>query len=226
MPQKRIKIEEHEINKEQFLSPAQIALLSILAEQAAHATYLMKVIDDRGYENWVDMKKSIIYKSLGILERKKLIKGKKEVKDKVAIKTYTITGDGLQKIREQVKLCLRRPPRSKSLFDLGLAGISLLSKSEALSALEEYQKDLDNSIVWFEQYLKNMNNVNEIVQSDPDQVIVGDATAKEFQTSRYKFAVKALFERPYYIVKAQKEWLEGFIQSIREDDGEFAFREV
>ena len=172
------------------------------------------------------MKRSTVYKSLGILEKKKYILGEKKGDDQLSKKIYTITKLGEHKICEQIEFCLRSPPRSKSLFDLGLAGISLLSKSDALSALEAYKADLDDGIQWFENQLQKMEKVDEIAESDPNQFIVGGAMAKEFQTSRYKFAVKALFERPYYIVKAQRKWLEKFIQSIREDEGEFKFQEA
>ncbi|MFX0122968.1 MAG: PadR family transcriptional regulator [Candidatus Hodarchaeota archaeon] len=212
--------------KVKFIPATQIALLSLLAEEPAHAWLLKKKLDERGYEEWVDMKRSTIYKSLGILEKKKYILGKKTRDEQLSKKIYTLTELGEQKIREQIQFCLRSPPRSKSLFDLGLAGISLLSKYDALSALEGYKADLDRGIQWFEEQLEAMENVAKIAKSDPDQFIVGGATAKEFQASRHKFAVKALFERPYYIVKAQRQWVEKFTQTIKEDEGEFKFREA
>ncbi|UCG02125.1 MAG: PadR family transcriptional regulator [Candidatus Heimdallarchaeota archaeon] len=213
-------------NKVKFIPATQIALLLILSEGPAHAWHIKKILDERGFEEWVDMKLSTIYKSLGILENKKYIQGEKKRDEQLSKKIYTITEIGEQKICEQIQFCLRSPPRTKSLFDLGLAGISLLPKSDALSALEEYKGELDNGIYWFELQLEKMENVEEIVKSAPNQIIVGGATAKEFQSSRHKFVVKALFERPYYIVKAQRQWVEEFIQSIREDEGEFKFREV
>jgi DNA-binding PadR family transcriptional regulator len=213
-------------NKVKFIPATQIALLSLLSEEPAHAWLLKKKIDERGYEEWVDMKRSTIYKSLGILEREKYILGEKKRDEQLSKKIYTITEKGVQKICEQIEFSLRSPPRSKSLFDLGLAGISLLSKSKALSALEAYKTDLDNSLYWFKQILDKMENVAEIVDSDPTQIIVGGSTAQEFQNSPYSFAVRALFERPYYIVKAQREWLEKFIQSIRDDEGKFKFQDV
>lgn len=209
-----------------FIPATQIVLLSLLAEEPAHAWLLKKKLDERGYEEWVDMKRSTIYKSLGILEKKKYIIGEKKREEQLSRKNYTITEIGVQKICEQIEFCLRSPPRSKSLFDLGLAGISLLSKSEALSALEAYKVDLTNGIQWFEQQLEKMEKVDKIARVDPTQLIVGGSTAKEFQNSPYAFAVKALFERPYYIVKAQREWLEKFIQSIKDDEGKCKFREV
>ncbi|MHA2245095.1 MAG: PadR family transcriptional regulator [Candidatus Hodarchaeales archaeon] len=226
MAKKSTKMELEGVKVEKTIPPTQIALLLILSEGSAHAWHIKKVLDERGFEEWVDMKRSTIYKSLGLLEKKKYIQGKKKRDERLSKKIYTITEDGEQKICEQIEFCLRRPSRSKSLFDLGLAGISLLSKSDALSALEEYKADLDNGIMWFEEQLGKMERVDEIAQSDPNQVIVGGATAKEFQTSRHSFVVKALFERPYYIVKAQRKWLKEFIKSIREDEGEFKFREA
>jgi DNA-binding PadR family transcriptional regulator len=209
-----------------FIPATQIALLLILSEGPAHAWHIKKVLDERGFEEWVVMKRSTVYKSLGILEKKKYLRGEKKRDEQLSKKIYAITEKGEQKICEQIQLCLRSPPKSKSLFDLGLAGILLLSKSDALSALEEYKADLDNGLRWFEIQLQKMENVDEIVHSDPNQVIVGGATAEEFQKSSHKFVVKALFERPYYILKAQNDWLAEFIKSIKKDKGEFKFREV
>ncbi|MFX1506776.1 MAG: hypothetical protein ACFFDC_11800 [Promethearchaeota archaeon] len=68
-------------NKVKFIPATQIALLSLLSEEPAHAWLLKKKIDERGYEEWVDMKRSTIYKSLGILEREKYILGEKTEND-------------------------------------------------------------------------------------------------------------------------------------------------
>lgn len=227
MPKKTTKTETEGNKIERPIPPTQIALLLILSEGSAHAWQIKKVLDKRGFEEWVDMKKSTIYKSLGRLEKEGYIKGMKESKKQLSIKTYEITEHGQKKLREQIQFCLTSPPKTKSMFDLGLAGLSVLTKSEALSALETYKTSLGYGIKWFESILCQFDPqvLNEIVKSDPDREIVGGESARELQESRHSFVVKALFERPYHIVMAQSKWLEGFIQLIKDDKEEFAFQE-
>ena len=226
MTKKSTKMELRRVKVEKTIPPTQIALLLILSEGSAHAWHIKKVLDERGFEEWVDMKKSTIYKSLGILETKYLIKGEKEKDDQLSKKIYELTEKGRRYLIDQIKFCVKNPTKPKTTFDLGLAGLSLLTKSEALSALEEYKTRMDNGIQWFELILHQFEpqNLNEIVKSDP-RMIVGGLTAKELQNSKQSYLIKALFERPYYIVKAQNKWLEGFIQSIKDDKGEFEFKE-
>ncbi|MFX0016336.1 MAG: PadR family transcriptional regulator [Promethearchaeota archaeon] len=209
----------------EFIPPTQISLLLILSESPAHAWHIKKVLDERGFEEWVNMKKSTIYKNLGILEEKGYIKGSKKSQEQLSRKIYKITGSGQKKLKEQIQFCLCNPPKAKTLFDLGLAGISLVTKSNAISALEKYKGHLDNRIKWFERILNQMDSVNEIVREGAKQRIVGGMTAEEFQSSGISYCIKALFDRPYWVLKAQKAWLEGFIHSIKEDDGEFMFQE-
>ncbi len=224
IPNKKKQTKPDEV---QLIPPTQIALLLILSEGPAHAWHIKKVLDERGFAEWVDMKKSTIYKSLGRLEQEDYIKGTKKSEDQLSKKIYEITESGQRELLEQIQSCLSNPPRSKSMFDLGLAGLSLLTKSEALSALEKYKVRLDYSIQWFESILRQFEskNLTEIVKSDPNQMIVGGMTTKELQESRHSFVIKALFERPYSIVIAQNKWLEVFIQSIYDDEGEYEFKE-
>lgn len=208
----------------QLIPPTQIALLLILSEGPAHAWLIKKTLDKRGFEEWVDMKKSTIYKNLSKLEKNSHIEGTKSSNDQLSKKIYEITESGLEVLNKHIQFCLSNPPKSKSMFDLGLAGLSLLTKSQVISALEKYKASIDYGIEWFESILNCFENLDEIVRLDPNQMIVGGKTAKELQESRQSFIIKALFERPYHIVVAQKKWLEGFIQSIYADEGEFGFK--
>jgi len=219
------KIPKDELETEEPLAPTYIALLLILAEGPAHAWHIKKVLEDRGFEEWVDMKTSTIYKSLGVLEKKGFIIGRKEEEGgKLAKKIYAITEQGETTLNTQIQLCIKNPPKPKTMFDLGLAGLFLLTKSTALSALEEYKKKLDFSTQWFEEIFSQFNNLEKIAKTDPERMITG-APAKDLQQMRHFYLIKALFDRPYHTIVAQKNWLEGFIQSIKEDQGEFEFKE-
>ncbi|MFX0201075.1 MAG: PadR family transcriptional regulator [Candidatus Hodarchaeota archaeon] len=210
---------------EKPIAPTYVALLLILAEGPAHAWHIKNVLDDRGFEEWVDMKKSTIYKSLGVLENKGFITGRKEEEGfKLSKKVYEITERGKEALNKQIQLCIKNPPKSKTMFDLGLAGLSLLTKSTALSVLEEYMTKMENGIQWFESILQQFTHLDEIVKTTPDRMIAG-MPAMELQKTRRVYLIKALFERPYHSILAQKNWLEGFIQSIKEDKGQFEFQE-
>ncbi|MHA2224512.1 MAG: PadR family transcriptional regulator [Candidatus Hodarchaeales archaeon] len=205
------------------IAPTYVALMLILAEGKAHAWAIKNILEERGFEEWVDMKKSTIYKSLSILERKGFIKGTKEESYRTPRKVYEITTIGRKELDEQIQLCLSNPPKPKTMFDLGLAGLFLQTKSSALSALMDYKNKMELGIQWFEFILHQFENLDKIVKTDPDRKIVG-STAKELIDDKRSFIVKALFERPYYTVRAQKKWLERFIQSIKDDQGDFEFK--
>lgn len=207
------------------MAPTYVALLLILAEGSAHAWHIKQILYDRGFEEWVDMKTSTIYKSLGVLEKKGFIEGRKEGDaGKLAKKIYEITELGNETLYKQIQLCIKNPPKPKTMFDLGLAGLFLLTKSTALSVLEEYQTKMESNIRWFESIFQQFNNLDEIAKTDPKRMIAG-VSAKDLQQMNRFYLIKALFERPYQAITAQKNWLERFIQSIREDRGQFEFKE-
>lgn len=215
--------QKRELKVKTPIAPTYVALLLILAEGKAHAWAIKNILEKRGFEEWVDMKKSTIYKSLSILEKKEFIKGTKEEGYRKR-KVYEITAIGRKELDEQIQLCLRNPPKPKTMFDLGLAGLFLQTKSAVLSALMDYKNKMEKDIQWFEFILHQFETLDEIVLNDPDRNIVG-SPAKELIKDKRLFLIKALFERPYYTVQAQKKWLEGFIQSIKDDQGDFEFKE-
>ena len=207
------------------MAPTYVALLLILAEGSAHAWHIKNILDDRGFEEWVDMKTSTIYKSLGVLEKKGFIQGRKEGDaGKLAKKIYEITESGKDSLNKQILLCIKNPPKPKTMFDLGLAGLFLLTKSTALSVLDEYLTKMKFSIQWFDSILQQFNNLDEIARTNPEIKIAG-TPAKDLQQMRRLYLIKALFERTYQAITAQKNWLARFIQSNREDQGQFEFKE-
>ncbi len=212
----------------ELLSPSQIALLLILSEGPANAYQILEILEKRGYENWVDMKRSITYKSLGFLEKEELIIGKREKREKNKInakKVYSLTPKGNQILIEQVKQCITNPPSVKSMFDLGLSGLSLLTKAEAISILEQYMLGQGYASRFFEETLNDLDNVDKLVEIFPDKEVAGNTIQGHFKNKAILFVVRALFDRPYRIIKAQLEWLEEFIQSIKDDEGTFYFNE-
>lgn len=210
---------------DKLMPASQIALLEILSEGPANGKIILEILKNRGYENWVNMKKSAMYKSLGVLEKKGYIIGEREEDYKTSKKTYSITQKGSEKVIEQVKLCIIEAPPVKSVFDLGIAGLSYLTKSEAIAILEQYKLDQGFVIKWFEDTLYDLDNLHKLVEIIPDKWVAGNTIKGHFENKGINFIVRALFDRPYRIIKTQIQWLEEFIQSIKEDKGEFYFKE-
>jgi len=209
------------------LAPTQLALLLILMElEHAYAWQIKKILEKRGFEFWVDIKKSIIYKSLGILEEKMYISGIKEEEGvKLSKKNYTITDAGKTALIEQIALCISDPPISKNVFDLGIAGIQFLTKEKAILSLEAYLSNLNSNIQWFKSILDQFNNIDEIVLTDPDRVLAGSKVT-ELQKSKSLYIIRALFDRPYHIILAQRDWISKFLLDIKNDtDGKMIFTE-
>ena len=207
------------------LPPTQIALLLILMEiRQAHAWQIKKILEKRGFEFWVDIKTSTIYKSLGIIEEKALALGiKEEDGTKTPKKVYSITEKGEDVLKEQLVLCISDPPISKSVFDLGITGLCFLSKNKAISSLETYLQGVSANIQWFESILNQFNQLDSLVKDNPEHILAG-STVKELQKNPLRHIIRALFERPYYIIRAQKEWVSKFLLEITDDtEGKFIF---
>ncbi|MFX1297266.1 MAG: PadR family transcriptional regulator, partial [Promethearchaeota archaeon] len=199
-------------NISNLLPPTNLAVLLILSEKPRHGYQINRVIDNRGMRNWVDLQFSTIYKTLDELETRGLVKGEKENKKiKQSRKIYTITELGRKILKEQIIQCIKNPPHPKALFDLGLSGISLLSKSEAITVLEEYRNSLEERIKSFEEILEKIENIDELSLSAPDLLIAGES-ASRLQNNPHLFIVYALFNRPYQLIQSELKWLKNFIQ--------------
>lgn len=215
-----------EKNTIKLLSSTSIAILLLLSEKPNHAWGLKEVMENRGYEKWAFTKKSTIYKELKFLEIEKYIISRKDETGPSQYKLiYSLTNKGIEKAIEQVKKCISNTTIPKNFFDLGLSGISLLTKTEAISLLELYKFDQEMALSWFNDTLNDLNNLDELLKTNPDKWVAGNTIRKHYENKSILFIVKALFDRPYRLVKAQQEWLEEFIQSIKEDNGEFLFKE-
>ncbi|MHA1797004.1 MAG: PadR family transcriptional regulator [Candidatus Helarchaeota archaeon] len=184
------------IKQKPDLAPTHIVLLLIINEKPIRGYEINKILEEREFHNWVDIKLSTMYKSLGILEKEGYIKS--EMAEKIiksSKKIYLITAKGKKKLKQQIESCIKYPPKPKSMFDLGLAGIYLLSKKEALLALESYKMHLIERITFLKRKIEELINENK--------------------NHEHFFIIKALFERPLLSILGQKEWLETFIQSIK-----------
>jgi len=208
-----------------FLPSTYLAVLTILGGGAEYGYEVNNIIEQFGYREWVDLRFSSVYKALSELEKRGLVEGKKKNPSvQTSRKTYRLTRKGRNVLRKQIKMCLTYPPRPKTLFDLGVAAMSLLTKEEALEALRTYRANQEQGLRFLESNVQNLDNLERLRREAPGS-IVGGVTVEEYDNMESVKAVRALFDRPAASVRCQIAWLESFIKLIEQGDG-FTFKET
>ena len=207
-----------------FLPSTYLAVLSILGGGAEYGYEVNNIIEQFGYREWVELRFSSVYKALSELEKRGLIEGRrKDDAAKTSRKTYRLTRKGRNVLSKQIKMCLSNPPRPKTLFDLGVASMSLLTKEEVLESLQMYKTNLENGLRFLELNVQNFDDLERLRRESPESK-VGKITVEEYDNTENIGAVRALFDRPAMSVRCRIAWLESFIKQIENGDG-FTFKQ-
>ena len=177
------------------ITNAELAILSLVAEQAVHGYQINKIIEERGMREWTDIGFSSIYYLLNKLEKKGWITSQMQnaVHQGPARHVFTITSDGLNICHQETLAALSKPRASPSHFQLGLANIPLLNHSEMINALKHY-----------EDILFDKKKELELKQSGYENVI--------------PYHVKALFEHSLQLIEAELNWVKYFILQHSKDE--------
>ncbi len=208
----------------QLLPTTYLAVLSLIGSGARYGYEINRILEERGYRNWVDIKFSSVYKGLQELERKGLIRGKKsDASIQPSKKTYSITAKGQQVLQDQMVLCLSNPPKANSLFDLGMSGLFLLTRSQALDALNTRLENLGEQMQFMKHNIDGIDQVEQIRTSEPDRMVAG-VRAADIPSESHLGVVKALFERPYVRLRCEQEWLKDVVKQIQNNEGGFYFK--
>ena len=207
-----------------FLPSTYLAVLSILGGGAEYGYEVNNIIEQFGYREWVELRFSSVYKALSELEKRGLIEGRrKDDAAKTSRKTYRLTRKGRNVLSKQIKMCLSNPPRPKTLFDLGVASMSLLTKEEVLESLQMYKTNLENGLRFLELNVQNFDDLERLRRESPESK-VEKITVEEYDNTENIGAVRALFDRPAMSVRCRIAWLESFIKQIENGDG-FTFKQ-
>ncbi|MGY5880447.1 MAG: PadR family transcriptional regulator [Candidatus Thorarchaeota archaeon] len=209
----------------EFLPTTYLTVLTIIAGGAEYGYEVNSIIEKFGYHEWVDLQFSSVYKALSELEKRGLIEGsKKDATVKTSKKIFRMTRKGRSVLNKQVKMCLSIPPRSKTLFDLGIAGMSFLTQEEAIESLRIYKSNLERSLKFLESNVQNYDNIERLRRDSPESR-VGKITVEEFDGMENIGAVRALFDRPAWSVRCQIAWLDSFIKQVEIGDS-FTFKSL
>lgn len=169
--------------------------MGLLYEEPQYGYRLEKIIEGWGMRNWTQIGFSSIYYVLKKLEKKELVEAKMEkVEGKPSRKVFTITQLGRNTMREKVRDLLSWNKKLISPFDLGLAYLNYLEPLEVIECLENYVESAKGRIKFLESSVKMQEQL------------------------KAPYYVVALFSRPLKNLKTEMEWVEGFIEKIKEEE--------
>lgn len=171
------------------MTNAELAVLSLVAEEPRHGYQIEQVIEERGMREWTEIGFSSIYYLLKKLEREGLIEGKLEETERgPARKVYHITEQGRRTQHEALLTALSTPAAHRSGLLLALSHLPTVAPDEALAALRRYRRALAEQ--------------RERLQAKRD----GQQPVPYF--------VDALFDYTLTMMDAERDWLSGFSKEL------------
>jgi DNA-binding PadR family transcriptional regulator len=178
------------------MTNAELAILSLIAEQARHGYEIEQVIKARGMREWTEVGFSSIYYLLKRLEGYGWIVSSKEkvVGQGAPRKVYAITADGQRAFEEAILEALATPQHDLDNFQLGLANITQVPKAKTVAAVQAYIEGLESQ--------------REHVR-----------TRREAQAP-LPLHVEAMFELSLKMIAARLDWMRAFIQRWEQTDGQ------
>ncbi len=122
------------------MTNAELAVLSLVAEQPRHGYEIEQVIEARGMREWTEVGFSSIYYLLKKLERRGWVEGRlEEGEGGPARKVYHVTPAGGESLRAAVVEALSTPDRCYPSLQLGLAHLPGLPSAQVREALRQYR---------------------------------------------------------------------------------------
>ena len=174
------------------MTNAELAVLSLVAQQPRHGYEIEQVIEERGMRRWTEVGFSSIYFLLKKLEKGGFIEGRLEKTERgPARKVYHATKTGREAFHAAIIEVLSAPQPSPRPLMLGLANLLSLSIEETLTALSQYRKHLTEK--------------REILR-----------TALDNKQHSHPYFVDAMFELGLLVMQAELEWVEKFTKQIQE----------
>ena len=177
-----------------LISNIEAALLGLLCEKSMYAYEIEKTVEFRDMRHWTELSMSSIYKVLKKLEEHGLVTGESTItKENRVKKIYTVTEEGKHHMREKVKEVITAWQKPIRPLDIALANLHLVPRDEVLGSFENYRESLDK----MEQCYTELQAYLEGVHCPVGNI--------------------ALARRPLRMVRAEREWLQDFLEVYRKE---------
>ncbi|MHB8805946.1 MAG: PadR family transcriptional regulator [Anaerolineaceae bacterium] len=130
------------------LTNPELIILGLVAEEPKYGYQIEQNIVQRGVREWTEIGFSSIYYILNKLEDRGLLVSEKHTAgERPARKIYRLTNLGRQEYQKAVRARLTSPRPRTDDFDIGLANLLALDRSELLQALTSYQFALNEKLI-------------------------------------------------------------------------------
>jgi DNA-binding PadR family transcriptional regulator len=172
------------------MTNAELAILSLIAEQPRHGYDIEQIIEERGMRDWTEIGFSSIYYLLKKLEKDGMLEGHLQQPGGKgpARKVYSITSDGQHTLAESALAALSTPKSGSRPFLLGLSNLPIIPTEQLLDALNSYATKLEESM----QHM---------------------GTRAEEQRPQPPF-VEAMFDYSRVLAEAELIWIRDFMQEV------------
>lgn len=172
------------------LSNAELAILSLIAEQPRHGYELEQIIEERGMRNWTEVAFSSIYFILNGLVKKGLADSilKPAAGRGPAKKVFNATPQGYSALHDGILLAIATADHDNQRFLLGLACLPLLSNAEVEKAFQDRTASLAAKIAEF-------------------------AVHPAFTIPGFPLHVRAMFEYSTAIIQTELDWCGNFVKN-------------
>lgn len=131
------------MDAELTLPDSAFVVLVVLAERPMHGYDLQKVIHNRGFQFWTQVRRSSSYKALQVLERNGLITARTESGAGPSRHVYSITERGIEELHKEGLRKLAAPGHPRSEIDLAIYALPMLPRDRALTALRQSRTYLE-----------------------------------------------------------------------------------
>jgi len=174
------------------MTNAELAILSLIAEQPRHGYQIEQVIEDRGMREWTEIGFSSIYYLTKKLQKEGLIAAQTEqaAGRGPARKVYHLTEAGRAALRSALLEALTVPQPRYSSFLLAVGNLPGIPPVEAVAALQKYRDRLS-------ERLAHVQSRYEAQKPLP-------------------YFVDAMFDYSLTMIRAEMAWVETFIQQVEE----------
>lgn len=175
------------------LTDAELALLSLLAEQPMHGYQIEQTIEARGMREWTPIGFSSIYYLLDKMKAKGWLSStlSQAAGKGPARQVFQITSSGKKVWKEAVLQALGNPHRAASNFMLGLANIIALDRAEVYQAVSGYRTQLQEHRAHVQAKLDGYH-------------------------SQLPWEVSQLFDLSLAQITCELEWVNAFLKKLEE----------
>jgi DNA-binding PadR family transcriptional regulator len=177
-----------------MMTNAELAILSLIAENPRHGYQIEGIIEERGMRDWTEIGFSSIYYLLNKLEKAGLIQSQLQQPQGKgpSRKVYTITQEGKQVLIDGAINALITRQGSSVPFLLGLSNYPIIPRERLVEALNTHVNQIEDQLVYL-------------------------STRVEEQSPLPAF-VEAMFDYSRSMAKAELNWIRNFIKQVEHGD--------